>query len=211
MRIGISTAQCGQLRSRPWRGPRSSSATPRCGCWSACRPPLDPIAVLSATAAVTTRARLGAGVVVVPGEPAAALARSLTTVDVLSDGRLTVALTSGPRAPESCVEEALDFLDTWWRDGPPPPPAQRPRPPVLLTGRTPDALDRVARRADGWSPVGLPVDALGPPPGHPGRGAGGRARRRPPGAPEPGDPSALSHVHDPGRLQQRVPACKRLG
>jgi alkanesulfonate monooxygenase SsuD/methylene tetrahydromethanopterin reductase-like flavin-dependent oxidoreductase (luciferase family) len=39
---------------------------------------------------------------------------------------------------------------------------QRPGPPVLLAAYTPGALERVARRADGWNPAGFPVDALAP-------------------------------------------------
>ena len=40
--------------------------------------------------------------------------------------------------------------------------AGHPRPPVLLAGSTPVALDRVARRADGWMPAGLDPDVLAP-------------------------------------------------
>jgi alkanesulfonate monooxygenase SsuD/methylene tetrahydromethanopterin reductase-like flavin-dependent oxidoreductase (luciferase family) len=43
-----------------------------------------------------------------------------------------------------------------------PKPVQRPRPPVLLAAYTPEGLDRVARRADGWNPAGLPVEMLAP-------------------------------------------------
>jgi alkanesulfonate monooxygenase SsuD/methylene tetrahydromethanopterin reductase-like flavin-dependent oxidoreductase (luciferase family) len=41
-------------------------------------------------------------------------------------------------------------------------PLQRPRPPLLLAAYTPAGLDRIARRADGWAPAGLPVEALAP-------------------------------------------------
>jgi alkanesulfonate monooxygenase SsuD/methylene tetrahydromethanopterin reductase-like flavin-dependent oxidoreductase (luciferase family) len=75
------------------------------------------------------------------------------------------------------LEETLDVLDAVWSDGPTeyrgrwvdiarseihPKPVQRPRPPVLLAAYTPAGLDRVARRADGWNPTGLPVEALLP-------------------------------------------------
>ena len=43
-----------------------------------------------------------------------------------------------------------------------PKPVQRPRPPMLLAAYTPAGLDRVARRADGWMPAGLPVEAVAP-------------------------------------------------
>ena len=39
-------------------------------------------------------------------------------------------------------------------------PAQHPRPPILLAAYTAAGLDRIARRADGWLPTGLPFDAI---------------------------------------------------
>src|SRR2546423_15564066 len=41
-----------------------------------------------------------------------------------------------------------------------PKPVQRPRPPILLAGFTPRALDRVARRADGGLAGRLPFEYL---------------------------------------------------
>ncbi len=39
-----------------------------------------------------------------------------------------------------------------------PKPLQRPRPPILLAAYTPAGLERAGRRADGWTPSGLPLD-----------------------------------------------------
>ncbi|MBN2623501.1 MAG: TIGR03619 family F420-dependent LLM class oxidoreductase [Acidimicrobiales bacterium] len=147
---------------------------------------LDPLSVLTYAAAVTDRVRLGTSVLVAPWYRPALLARSLTSLDVLSDGRLTVGLGLGGRLDELAamgvpqdelgrrLDDALDMLDTVWapvggrqddrgtgRAAPSlPPPVQRPRPPVLLATSTPEGLDRVARRADGWNPTGLPVETL---------------------------------------------------
>ncbi len=41
-------------------------------------------------------------------------------------------------------------------------PRQRPRPPLVLAAYSPAGLDRIARRADGWTPAGLPVAAIPP-------------------------------------------------
>jgi alkanesulfonate monooxygenase SsuD/methylene tetrahydromethanopterin reductase-like flavin-dependent oxidoreductase (luciferase family) len=75
------------------------------------------------------------------------------------------------------LEEFLDVLDGVWADGITshrgerfhiapatilPKPIQRPRPPILLAAYTPAGLDRVARRADGWTPAGLPIEAIAP-------------------------------------------------
>jgi probable F420-dependent oxidoreductase len=147
---------------------------------------LDPLSVLTYAAAVTTRVRLGTSVLVAPWYRPSLLARSLRSLDVLSDGRLTVGLGLGwpldeyaaLGVPESelgrRLDDALDLLDTL-ATGPVLPvdgdgdasrivggAAPCRRPPVLLAAYTPAGLDRVARRADGWNPSGLPVEQLAP-------------------------------------------------
>jgi probable F420-dependent oxidoreductase len=150
---------------------------------------LDPLAVLTYAAAVTQRVRLGTSVLVAPWDRPALLARSLASLDVLSDGRLTVGLGLGWSLDEyeavgvpqrelgRRLEEALDVLAAAWGPDPVahegrhqriapaymgPKPAQTPRPPVLLAATTREGLDRVARRADGWNPAGVPVELLAP-------------------------------------------------
>lgn len=150
---------------------------------------LDPFIVLAMSAAVTTRVRIGTSVIVTPWYSPAVLSRMLTTLDVLSDGRLSVGLGLGwstdeyeaafveKRGLALRMETALDVLDAHWSDGPiaydgplgriAPAynelrPVQRPRPPVLLAAYTPAGLDRVARRADGWNPAMLPLELLTP-------------------------------------------------
>jgi len=153
------------------------------------RATLDPFAVLAVSAAETSRIRLGTSVLVAPWYPPAVLARMLTSLDVLSNGRLIAGLGVGWSSDEHAaagvdmrsrgarLEETLDVLDAFWSDGPVAHegalahivpshnllrPVQRPRPPLLLAAYTPAGLDRVARRADGWMPAGLPVELLAP-------------------------------------------------
>jgi probable F420-dependent oxidoreductase len=150
---------------------------------------LDPIGVLTLAASVTERIRVGTNVLVAPWYPAVLLARSLTILDHLSAGRLTVGLGLGWSVDEyeavgvaqeglgAKAEELLDVLDAVWTTdivkhrgeryhiAPStilPKPKQDPRPPLLLAAYTPAGLDRIARRADGWTPAGLPVAAVGP-------------------------------------------------
>ena len=56
---------------------------------------LDPVVPLAYAAAVTERVRLGTAIVNAPFYPPAILAKELTTVDVLSGGRLDVGLAVG--------------------------------------------------------------------------------------------------------------------
>lgn len=150
---------------------------------------LDPIVALTLAATATERIRLGTSVLVAPWYSPVLLARSLTTLDRASGGRLTVGLGLGWSVDEyeavgvpqrrlaGRSEEILDVLETVWGDdvvahhgerfhiAPStvlPKPVQRPRPRLLLAAYTPAGLERVARRADGWTPAGLPIEAIAP-------------------------------------------------
>jgi probable F420-dependent oxidoreductase len=149
---------------------------------------LDPFLTLAVTAAHTTNVRIGTSVLVAPWYPPVVLARLLTSLDVLSAGRLTVGLGMGwstdefeaagvdRRTMAARLDEALDVLDAHWSDGPiahegptsrivPSYNDLRPvqdRPPVLLAAFSPAGFDRIARRADGWNPAGMPVELLAP-------------------------------------------------
>lgn len=148
---------------------------------------LDPLIALTRAASATERVRLGTNVLVAPWYPPVVLARALTTIDVLSGGRLTVGLGVGWSVDEyqaagapftargARLEEALDVLDGAWSSGTvvydgttvriapstiEPKPVQAPRPPVLLAAFAPAGFDRIARRADGWLPTGMPADVI---------------------------------------------------
>src|SRR5215207_5617484 len=131
MRIGISVAQCGRL-AQPAAVVAAVRAAEQLGYSSVwvCDSVLDPAGVLGAAAAVTTRVRLGALVRLEGGRDVAALARSLATVDVLSEGRLSVAV-EGVDDLVGALVDAVGGL------------------PVLLGDRSPTALVRVARQGHG--------------------------------------------------------------
>lgn len=208
MRIGFSLPQFGALAHRPeevarfarqaeelgaaslWVGDRLlDPVDPTVGYAGAdtippeFRTALDPFATLATAAAVTERVQLGSNVINAPWYPPAVLARSLTTIDAMSGGRLLVGLGTGwsPEEYEAVnvpmaergrrLDEILDALTAWWTTNPVEyrgehwtvpasyidlKPATRPHPPVYLGGWAPTALRRVARRADGWLPIAVP-------------------------------------------------------
>jgi probable F420-dependent oxidoreductase len=144
-----------------------------------------PLALLAAAAAVTKRVRLGSSVLVASLHIPVQLAKSLATIDQLSGGRLVAGLGAGWSVDElraggatleqrgRDLDETLDVLAAVW--GPDPVSYAGPRTvidralvfpkpavriPVLLAGIGPAALDRIARRADGWLPAGLPPVTL---------------------------------------------------
>jgi alkanesulfonate monooxygenase SsuD/methylene tetrahydromethanopterin reductase-like flavin-dependent oxidoreductase (luciferase family) len=147
MRIGISVGQCHRL-AQPAAVAAAIRAAEQLGYSSVwvCDPLLDPAGALTAAAGLRSAVRLGTTLVLEAGRDTAALSRSLGAIDGLAGGRLSVALDSRPGSP---VEEAVATV----RAG-----GVR----TMLAGTTPDALDSVARWADGWSPTGLSPDDLGP-------------------------------------------------
>lgn len=137
----------------------------------------DPLTLLTAAAAVTSRVRLGTSTLNAPWYPAAALARQATTIDGLSGGRLLLGLGTG-WAPEEYeavgvpmrergdrLDETLDVLQHWWNDDPVsyegrfvtvPPSHVQVKPhgiPLYLAGFAPRARRRIATRADGFLPM----------------------------------------------------------
>ena len=142
---------------------------------------VDPFATLSWFAGLTSKIKLGAGVIVLPYRPPLLLARQVAAVQELSAGRLLLGVGIGWMAAEFRAvgadlrnrardsDAALEFLnrcfanDVVEANGQPflfkPRP---PRPPVLVGGRPPHALERAARYGDGWLPMGLEPADVGP-------------------------------------------------
>jgi probable F420-dependent oxidoreductase len=137
----------------------------------------DPIAVAAYVAAVTERIRIGSAIINMPFYSPLVLAKALTSIDVLSDGRLDAGLGLGWSPDEFAAagvplerrgaraEEFLAALRTIWTEDPvehhgefydvprgrvDPRPVQQPHPPILLGGSAEPALRRAGRLADGW-------------------------------------------------------------
>jgi len=137
----------------------------------------DPIVVTSFLAGVTDRIRLGFAVVNAPFYPPITLAKAMTSLDVVSDGRLDAGLGIGwspdeyeatgtdPARKGARMAEYLACLKEIWTGDPAefsgefynvprgwvdPRPIQRPHPPLLLGGSAEAALLRAGRLAEGW-------------------------------------------------------------
>lgn len=139
-------------------------------------PLLEAMCVLSAAAAVTTRVRLGLGVLMLPLRNLVWAAKQIMTVDALAPGRLTLGVGVGGENPEEYVaagvpraergrrlDEALSVLPALLAGKPvdhPGPllplrspalePAPAAPPALLVGGRSGAAMERVARYGDGW-------------------------------------------------------------
>lgn len=140
-------------------------------------PRLEAVTVMAYLAAVTSRVRLGLGVIVLPQRQPVLLAKQLSTLDVLSNGRAVVGVGVGYVEPElralgasladrgARADEYLAAMRGLWDSPVPsfagrfvsfdglvqrPLPVQRPHPPVVVGGSSPAAYRRAVRAGNGW-------------------------------------------------------------
>jgi probable F420-dependent oxidoreductase len=143
-------------------------------------PLLEPLSVLSFVAACTTKVRLGTAVLVLPHRNAVVTAKTVATIDVLSQGRVILGVGVGwmeeefnalnasfaQRGPLS--DEAVAVMKELWTSEHPhfegkfhhfpevacePRPVQKPHPPIWIGGHTGPALRRIVEYGDGWAAV----------------------------------------------------------
>jgi probable F420-dependent oxidoreductase len=147
----------------------------------------EPLTVLTLAAAVTETVRLGTCLLVAGLHSSHQLARTLSTLDrATGGGRVVAGLGGGWSSDEfrasgadfehrgRLLDETMDALAALW--GPNPvtyrdsrmavenalvtPKPVSPIPVMLGGGNSKRALDRIARRADGWIPTGMPTSAM---------------------------------------------------
>ena len=140
---------------------------------------LDIMATLAFLAGHTRRIAIGSGVLVLPYRHALHTARSLATIQALSQERLLVGagigwmdaefralgLDRGQRGRQS--DQTLAFIHECFANeivqsnGQPllfkPRP---PRPPIYIGGRAPHALERAVQYGEGWFPMGSDLEQL---------------------------------------------------
>lgn len=148
---------------------------------------LDPLDTLTFAAAQTRKIALGTSVLDIPYHNPVTLARRLTTLDVLSGGRVRLGLGLGWSKDEmdatgadikkrgAMADEFLQALKAIWTTNPVefhgkfyqipksyigPKPVQKPHPPIYMAAFAPAALKRLATMAEGWNPVGIPVEGM---------------------------------------------------
>jgi probable F420-dependent oxidoreductase len=149
-------------------------------------PFLGPIETLSYAAACTQRIRLGCAALVSPLHNPVHLAKSISTLDQLSQGRLDVGLTTGGSFrmfsafgvdPASFVarfaeglrlmkelwtHERVDFDGRFWQlhdAAMEPKPVQKPHPPIWFGATHPNALRRAVRLGNGFVGSGISTTA----------------------------------------------------
>jgi probable F420-dependent oxidoreductase len=142
---------------------------------------LDPLTLLAFLAGSTNRIKLGTSVLVLPYRQSVPLANVVSSLDVLSGGRLVLGVGAGWNAEEFVAlgmsvgerggrtEEALEALQRLWRGEPASfsgrffsfrnaeigtVPLSKGGPPILVGGKSDAALRRALRFAEGWMGFG---------------------------------------------------------
>lgn len=153
--------------------------------YSPTMPILEAFTLLSFAAAVTERIKLGTSVLVLPQRNPTLVAKQVSSLDTLSDGRVMLGVGIGWQRAEyealgedyatrgRRMDEAIDVLRAYWRDEhvnyegkhytiddmamePKPPQAQHI--PIWIGGTRPRSLQRVVNKGDGWMAMNAPGD-----------------------------------------------------
>jgi probable F420-dependent oxidoreductase len=141
----------------------------------------DALTVMTFVAGATQRIRINSSVIVLPYHEPIAYAKAISTLDVLSGGRVTVTFGVGMARNEfralgvpfekrgRITDEYLEVLAELWTAERPefhgefvdfaaiyfePKPVQKPHPPIWIGGSSMAALRRAARVGNGWFPSG---------------------------------------------------------
>jgi probable F420-dependent oxidoreductase len=142
---------------------------------------LDPFVSLTAAAMVTTRLRVGTGICLVIERDTVTTAKSVASVDVVSNGRFLFGVGGGwnreemehhgtdfPSRFKRLTEQIRAMKAIWTQDVAEfhgkfvdfdpiwawPKPVQHPHPPVLFGGESGYTLQRIVDIGDGWFPRG---------------------------------------------------------
>ena len=135
---------------------------------------LEPLAILAMAAGATRRIRLMTSVIIGPTRETTLLARQAATIDVISNGRLTLGIGIGVRESDYLaagfdfhrrgrrVEEQLPILRRLWAGeplssdlGPIGPQSPRPGgPELLIGGYVPAIVQRIVKWGDGYMAPG---------------------------------------------------------
>ena len=138
---------------------------------------IDPMTLLTVAATTTERVRLGTAVLLFVLRNPILVAKTTSTLDYLSGGRLTLGISLGGRDNEfgplgvdvgrrvSRFNEGLEVMRRLWSESDvthhgrhfsvdsvniDPKPVQQPSIPIIIGGSADTALQRAAEQTDGW-------------------------------------------------------------
>ena len=140
-------------------------------------PIIESLSLLTAVAARTDKIKLGTGVLVLPLRNPLVLAKQLSSIDQISQGRLIVGMASGWYKREfdavgvpfekrgNIMDQNIEIMNRLWTEDMVraeygqynlrnsvmfPKPVQQPRPQILIGGYVDRVLKRAGQNGDGW-------------------------------------------------------------
>lgn len=152
---------------------------------------LETWTTLAAVAVQTEKIMLGTAVSPLPRYNPAFLAKVVTTLDVISEGRTILGVGAGHHKPEferngfpwkplheriQVVREGVEIIRKLWTESRPtyfgkylkieeaphePKPIQKPHPPIWVGGNIPEMMRETAEIGDGWIPYHLTPEEYG--------------------------------------------------
>lgn len=147
----------------------------------------EPLTSLGYVASLTENIKLGTSIIVLPYHNPVVLAKTLSTLDVLSNGRLIIGIGTGWMEEEfkalnanyrdrgEVTDEYLEIMKILFTEDEPeyhgsyhsfsdirfyPKPVQKPHPPFWIGGNSSKALERTVLYGEGWHCVGLTPDRI---------------------------------------------------
>lgn len=152
------------------------------------RPILDTMTVLAYAAGITTKIKLMPSTLILPLRHPTIMAKELTSIDILSKGRLIASIGIGgdyPREFQACgipmnergrrANEGIEIMKKYWAGerfdyagkifqledvDMLPTPYQKGGPPLWVCGRSDPAMKRAAKYGDGWQPYMYTADQM---------------------------------------------------
>ena len=140
---------------------------------------MDPFVTLTAAAMATTNLKVGTGICLVNQRDPIQTAKSVASIDLMSEGRFLFGIGNGWNQDEmenhgthfktrhKLVRERVEAMKEIWTQTKPeyhgefvnfdpmmtwPKPVQKPHPPILIGGAFPYSARRAIRYGDGWMP-----------------------------------------------------------
>jgi len=147
----------------------------------------EPFVTLAYVSSITEKINLGTSVIILPYRNPLVVAKMISTLDVLSGGRVILGAGTGwlkdefealsiPYADRGFqTDEHLEAMKVLWTRKNPkfkgkfykfsdirffPKPVQKPYPPIWIGGNSNRAIERAARSGDGWHAVGLTPEEM---------------------------------------------------
>ncbi len=141
---------------------------------------MDPFVALATAAQATTTLKLATGICLVIQRDPIQTAKSVASLDVLSNGRFLFGVGGGWNREEmenhgtafegrwKLLRERIEAMKAIWTDDPAeyhgdrvsfdpvvanPKPRQKPHPPIHVGGAFPGGMRRAIRYGDGWIPI----------------------------------------------------------